>query len=395
MLHIAHASTAELKKPLKVIFLGEEGIDEGGVRKEFFQLISSQLFDLDYGMFTAVANNRAIWPNKDNSWSEAEYTLVGALLGLALYNGILLDVHFPAVFYKKLLLGADVQLSYSTPSTVGATTAAAQEVSTMGDVEDATSAESNIYGISGPLPTSIPTSPYTLEDLATIDIDLYRGLHELSIYEPASDIEFVFCRNFTIEYEEFGARREFELLRNGRNIALNGENRYLYITLYINFFCHHSISSQFQQLYIGFTKVISASQLLLLSPTELEVLMIGDKDATKHFNFTELEPTTIYVGESNWNADHPTVRWFWEVVHNFSISEKEKFLCFVTGSNKAPIGGLGKLGFKLQRMGPDSESLPTAHTCFNVLLLPEYTSKEKLANRLTIAIHECEGFGLK
>ena len=68
---------------------------------------------------------------------------------------------------------------------------------------------------------------------------------------------------------------------------------------------------------------------------------------------------------------------------------------FPAGSNKAPIGGLGNLGFKIQRMGPDSESLPTAHTCFDVILLPEYSSREKTKERLLRAINECEGFGLK
>ena len=66
-----------------------------------------------------------------------------------------------------------------------------------------------------------------------------------------------------------------------------------------------------------------------------------------------------------------------------------------TGSNKAPIGGLGKLGFIIQRMGPDSNLLPTAHTCFDIILLPEYNSREKTKERLMIAINECEGFGLK
>jgi hypothetical protein len=43
----------------------------------------------------------------------------------------------------------------------------------------------------------------------------------------------------------------------------------------------------------------------------------------------------------------------------------------------------------------DTNSLPTSHTCFNTLLLPEYSSEEKLRERLTTAIRECEGFGLK
>jgi E3 ubiquitin-protein ligase HUWE1 len=41
-----------------------------------------------------------------------------------------------------------------------------------------------------------------------------------------------------------------------------------------------------------------------------------------------------------------------------------------------------------------SERLPSAHTCFNQLDLPEYESKEVLRERLRMAIHEgATGFG--
>ena len=49
----------------------------------------------------------------------------------------------------------------------------------------------------------------------------------------------------------------------------------------------------------------------------------------------------------------------------------------------------------LQRDGPDSQKLPTSHTCFNTLLLPSYRSKEVMANRLKLAIMNSEGFGLE
>jgi hypothetical protein len=49
----------------------------------------------------------------------------------------------------------------------------------------------------------------------------------------------------------------------------------------------------------------------------------------------------------------------------------------------------------IQRDGPDSNKLPTSHTCFNTLLLPEYASQEKMADRLRLAILNAEGFGLE
>jgi hypothetical protein len=48
---LANKSSGDYKKPLKVHFVGEKGIDAGGLRKEFFQLIIQELFDARYGMF--------------------------------------------------------------------------------------------------------------------------------------------------------------------------------------------------------------------------------------------------------------------------------------------------------------------------------------------------------
>ena len=55
---------------------------------------------------------------------------------------------------------------------------------------------------------------------------------------------------------------------------------------------------------------------------------------------------------------------------------------------------MAELKLIIARNGPDSDKLPTAHTCFNVLLLPEYSSKQKLKEKLLKAIQFSSGFGL-
>jgi ubiquitin-protein ligase E3 A len=81
-------------------------------------------------------------------------------------------------------------------------------------------------------------------------------------------------------------------------------------------------------------------------------------------------------------------------VHSFSEEEKRLMLKFATGSDRAPINGLQSLPFVISRQGPDSEQLPTSHTCFNHLLIPDYSSYDKLEKKLRLAIHQSEGFGL-
>lgn len=64
------------------------------------------------------------------------------------------------------------------------------------------------------------------------------------------------------------------------------------------------------------------------------------------------------------------------------------------GSDRVPVGGLAKLKLVIAKNGPDSERLPTSHTCFNVLLLPDYVDLDKLRNRLLLAITHAHGFGM-
>jgi hypothetical protein len=315
LVHISNASPLDLRKPLKVLFIGEEGIDEGGVKKEFFQLLITQLFSIQYGMFIPAPSGRCSVVNMCNTYADAEFRLVGVLLGLAVYNNVLLDVHFPLALYKLLL-------------------------------------DQNV----------------TLEDLLPVDPELYNGLQQLLRFEPADQVEDVFCRYFATEWDEFGAKREHDLIPDGRNIAVTGENRFLYVDRLVQWILKDSIATQFTALKEGFGSVIGKESLMLLTADELQLVMVG----TPHLDFKELQLTTEYVGPETWNSENPTIRKFWAIVHSLSFEEKQKFLLFVTGSSKAPLGGLKNIRLRIQRMGPHSNLLPTAHTCFNTLLLPEY-----------------------
>lgn len=331
----------DYKKTLKVIFENEEGVDEGGVRKEFFQIIISQLISLEFGIFIySNEGGRTLWPNKCCNWGSNEFELIGILFGLAAYNGVLLDIHFPSVFYKKLL-----------------------------------------------------KEKLTLDDINSLDPAMYNGLKQLLTYEPSSDVAYIFCRTFEVEWDEFGVTKKQDLIDNGSNISVTGENRLLYVEKYVKWVLEDSISSQFDSLYSGFTRVLNPKSISFLRLDELELLMVG----TPHLDFHELENHTQYIsGDPNnqWDNTNGTIKFFWEIVHKMEFHEKQKLLLFVTGSTKAPIGGLKNLGLKIQRMSGDSDSLPTSHTCFNILMLPDYNNKEKLKELLLKAINECEGFGL-
>ena len=105
VLHQIDKKSPDLKKPLKVRFVGggEEGMDQGGVQKEFFQDLIDQLLDPIYGMFTYDTETRFSWFNPASLEHDSQFELIGTILGLALYNGVMLGVQFPRVMYKKLL----------------------------------------------------------------------------------------------------------------------------------------------------------------------------------------------------------------------------------------------------------------------------------------------------
>ena len=360
---LAHASPFELRKELKVVFEGEAGVDAGGVRKEFFQLLIEQLFAEQYGMFSRVGLGSAVgervWFNRDCDWCGEEFELVGLLVGLAVYNGVLLDVHFPSVVYKKLL------------------------------------------------PLGSPHRRLSLLDVASLDPTLAKGLRDLLDFPDAGAVEDTFCRTFEVEWESFGAMRRAELVPGGRDVAVTGANRADFVERYLSWLLEDSVAASFARFKRGFDRVIGGgpgahgahggaqggtqgATLGLLRAEDLEAIVAG----VPTLDFKALQAVASYEG--GFHAEHPTVAAFWRVVlERLSGDEQRKLLMFVTGSIKAPIGGLGKLPFKLQRGGPDSDQLPTSHTCFNTLLLPEYSSADKLERCLRVAIEECEGFGLQ
>ena len=126
---------------------------------------------------------------------------------------------------------------------------------------------------------------------------------------------------------------------------------------------------------------------VLFNPQELELLVCG----LPHYDFQALQKAVKYEGYA---SDSPTVQRFWAVLHSMTLEQKKNFLFFVTGCNRAPMGGLGNLKMLIQRSA-DTGRLPTAHTCFNVLILPQYDDEATMKRSLLTAINNAEGFGLQ
>uniref|UniRef100_A0A8D0G975 HECT-type E3 ubiquitin transferase n=1 Tax=Sphenodon punctatus TaxID=8508 RepID=A0A8D0G975_SPHPU len=324
----------DYKKPLKVIFLGEDAVDAGGVRKEFFLLIMRELLDPKYGMFRYYEDSRLIWFS-DKTFEDSDlFHLIGVVCGLAIYNFTIVDLHFPLALYKKLL--------NRKPS---------------------------------------------LDDLKELMPQVGRSMQQLLDY-PEDDIEETFCLNFTIAVENFGTTEIKELVPNGADTLVGKQNRQEFVDAYVDYLFNKSVVSLYDAFHAGFHKVCGGKVLQLFQPNELQAMVIGNTN----YDWKELEKNTEYKGEY-W-AENPTIKIFWEVFHELPLEKKKQFLLFLTGSDRIPILGMKSLKLVIQPTGGGEDYLPVSHTCFNLLDLPKYNDKESLKSKLIQAIDHNEGFSL-
>jgi len=161
------------------------------------------------------------------------------------------------------------------------------------------------------------------------------------------------------------------------------------VALYVDYFFNECPKEQFEEFKRGFFKVANQDIVSIMEPEELELIINGRVE----LDFDEWQRATTYI--DGYTEEHPVCKWLWEILkEEFTETERKRFLMFVTGCDRAPLGGLGDLYLTVVRHGGDTEKLPCAHTCFQYLLMPEYSSKEKLARKLRCAIENAEGFGL-
>eukprot|EP00184_Porphyridium_aerugineum_P004010 CAMPEP_0184707474 /NCGR_PEP_ID=MMETSP0313-20130426/37287_1 /TAXON_ID=2792 /ORGANISM="Porphyridium aerugineum, Strain SAG 1380-2" /LENGTH=1371 /DNA_ID=CAMNT_0027169049 /DNA_START=142 /DNA_END=4257 /DNA_ORIENTATION=+ len=416
--NVAYMAPRDLRKPLRVEFEGEPGVDEGGVRKEFFQLVIEKLFSPDYGMFVYDEDTRLQWFNR-NSLEIDDFRLVGLMIGLAIYNNIILDLRFPSMIYARLLessrmsqsqassrhgergdglfdsdsedgramsrrsrrRGDSAFVSSEPPKDAVATEASGKEPTVAGDMSS-----------HAPIFKEFRDVSCALFMLREVFPDQANSLEKLLEFEPAEDVEDVFCTTFSVDYDFYGERKTDDLIPNGRNVAVTGSNREQFVMLYAEYLLFGSVKDQLSAFEQGFTFVIDGPFLQLLTPSELETLVCGEEE----LDFKALKEGCKYDG--GFSPHSPVVTWFWDMLlgdEHMTLQQKKKLLFFVTGSDRAPVGGLASMRFIIQRAGPDADKLPTSHTCFNVLLLPEYQTKEKLKRYLLVAIENAQGFGLQ
>lgn len=317
---------------LRISFKGEKGVDMGGLTKEWFSLVTKEIFNPNFALFN-LSENQTYQPNPlsgINADHIGYFRFIGKVIARALIQRQCVNAHFTRSFCRQILH---------------------QQVK--------------------------------LKDFEDINENIYKSMK--SILDD--DVEPL-CLNFTIDEDELGVTKTILLKENGDEIDVNNENKKEYVSLYTNYRLRKSIIDQVTAFCEGFNFLIPHEEIKMFSPSELDLLICG----IPNIDVNDLMMHTSY--SYPYNKDHPVVQMFFKVISNWSNEYLGKFLLFLTGSSQMPVIGfkyycdIGK-PITLSHVS-DKERLCVAHTCFNTLDLPEYDSEEIMNRKLLQSIEELE-----
>ncbi|KAF9358513.1 hypothetical protein BGX34_008898, partial [Mortierella sp. NVP85] len=337
---IMRQSPTDLKKRLMIKFEGEDGLDYGGLSREFFFLLSHEMFNPFYCLFEYSAHDNYTLQINPHSSINSEhlnyFKFIGRVVGLAIFHRRLLDAFFIVSFYKMIL-----------------------------------------------------KKKVTLADLESVDADVFRNMNWLLDDDGAAEI---LDTTFSTNDERFGEIVTIDLKENGRNIDVTEENKKEYVDLMTEWRITRRVEEQFKAFAEGFHQLIPQELVTVFDERELELLMGGISE----IDCDDWKKHTDYRG---YTEQDEVVQWFWKCVRSWDSEKKARLLQFTTGTSRIPVNGFkdlqgsdGPRRFTIEKAGEIGQ-LPKSHTCFNRIDLPPYKSYETLVNKLTLAVEETVGFG--
>ncbi|XP_007578090.1 E3 ubiquitin-protein ligase Itchy-like [Poecilia formosa] len=330
----------DLRRRLWIIFPGEEGLDYGGVAREWFFLLSHEVLNPMYCLFEYAGKDNyglQINPASDINPDHLKYfRFIGRFIAMALFHGKFIDTGFSLPFYKRML-----------------------------------------------------NKPLTLNDLESIDPEFYNSL----MWIKDNDIEECGLEMFfSVDKEMLGEISTHELKEGGGDIQVTEENKEEYIKLVAEWRLSRGVEEQTQAFFEGFNEVLPQQYLQYFDAKELEVMLCGMQE----LDLGDWQNNTIY---RHYTRTSKQIVWFWQLMKEMDNEKRMRLLQFVTGTCRLPVGGFANLmgsngpqKFCIEKVGKENW-LPRSHTCFNRLDLPPYKSYEQLKEKLMFAIEETEGFG--
>ncbi|WPH00921.1 HECT-domain-containing protein [Acrodontium crateriforme] len=336
---IMRQSPNDLKKRLMIKFDGEDGLDYGGLSREFFFLLSHEMFNPFYCLFEYSAHDNYTLQINPHSGINPEhlgyFKFIGRVVGLAIFHRRFLDAFFIGAFYKMIL-----------------------------------------------------KKRVNLPDMEGVDAEFYRTLS----WAMENDITDVIYSTFSVEDERFGEKVTVDLKPGGRDIEVTNENKKEYVELITEWRIQKRVEEQFNAFVTGFHELIPADLVNVFDERELELLIGGIAD----IDVDDWKKHTDYRGYTENDA---VIVNFWKTIRSWDAEQKSRLLQFATGTSRIPVNGFkdlqgsdGPRRFTIEKSGEEAQ-LPKSHTCFNRLDLPPYKTMDALTQKLTWAVEETVGFG--
>lgn len=334
---------SELRKRLSVSFRGEAGVDAGGLTKELYTLLARDIFKPAFALFEASADSSTYQPSANSSINDNHlnyFRVIGRVVGKAICDGHVLDVHFSRAVYKHML------------------------------------------GL-----------PLGVEDLEAADPEFFRSIKFLL----DNEIDDMYLGiTFSVDEDHFGEKKQIELVPGGDDVEVTDANKHAYVKLVVKHRLTSRIRAQLESFLRGFYELVPPELARIFTVPELEMIISG----TPEIDVVDMRRHSRYRG--GYRAEDKQVRWLWQVIDELSEQDKARLLMFVTGTSKIPVEGFSSLRgvngptpFTIAKIPGGDERLPQSHTCFNTLDLPAYSSMQTLRKRLLTAIRlGGEGFGL-
>ncbi|KAL8612403.1 hypothetical protein ACOMHN_008388 [Nucella lapillus] len=330
----------DLRRRLYIIFKGEEGLDYGGVAREWFFHLSHDVLNPMYCLFEYASNsNYSLQINPASSVNPDHllyFRFIGRFIAMALYHGKFIDSGFTLPFYKRML-----------------------------------------------------NKKLTMKDLESIDPEYFQSLQwvrENNIEECELELYF------TTDFEILGKLEQHDLKPGGGDLRVTEENKEEYLNLMTQWRFSRGVEDQTKAFLEGFNEVVPLQWLQYFDERELELMLCGMQE----IDVDDWERNTIY---RHYQRNTKQVVWFWKFVREIDNEKRTRLLQFVTGTCRLPVGGFAELmgsngpqRFCIEKVGKETW-LPRSHTCFNRLDLPPYRSYDQLVEKLNLAIEETEGFG--
>ncbi|EIN08066.1 HECT-domain-containing protein [Punctularia strigosozonata HHB-11173 SS5] len=329
----------DLKKRLMIKFDGEDGLDYGGLSREFFFLLSHEMFNPFYCLFEYSAHDNYTLQINPASGVNPEhlnyFKFIGRCLGLGIFHRRFLDAYFIVSFYKMIL-----------------------------------------------------KKKVTLADLESVDAELHRGL----TWMLENDITDVIDETFTTVEDRFGEMVTVELKPGGADVPVTEENKREYVDCVVEYRISRRVKEQFDAFMSGFSELIPLDLITVFDERELELLIGGMSEI-------DVDDWTKYTDYRGYEMNDEVIQWFWKCVKSWPPERKSRLLQFATGTSRIPVNGFkdlqgsdGPRRFTIEKAG-DPSQLPKSHTCFNRIDLPPYKDYDTLEQKLTLAVEETVGFG--